>query len=309
MVVFREITAPTDSLLSKGFCHEKPWALEMKHRLTSPSLTESAFLKEDGTVMCNASTSFKVPHNVVINGSLNVDGTAGLGVQIPCCFTGATVSINGNRKVTAKNPPTTTLDLVADLKKAPCHVKAVAQPLLGTWNVSTCATWKLNGADLKGDAELATVGCEVMGTKIDPAALKCSIAASWTKPIAAHKFFGSLKVTPQNKTPFGRFSASVKSTSPSCFGSELGAEFIYNVADERSEMAIGGSWYLDPATKHTQVKAKVDQTGKIAGVLSHKLSDTVNLGLGVQFDATKTIVSSAERPSPYRVGFKLNLLA
>eukprot|EP01057_Protomagalhaensia_wolfi_P002651 Protomagalhaensia_wolfi_Nauph_80__2650@NODE_278_length_2942_cov_65_535653_g208_i0_p2_GENE_NODE_278_length_2942_cov_65_535653_g208_i0NODE_278_length_2942_cov_65_535653_g208_i0_p2_ORF_typecomplete_len309_score45_63Porin_3/PF01459_22/1_2e15Bactofilin/PF04519_13/0_98Bactofilin/PF04519_13/5_3e03Bactofilin/PF04519_13/7_2e02_NODE_278_length_2942_cov_65_535653_g208_i013862312 len=308
MVLFRDITAPSDALLAKGFCHDKPWALELKHRLTAPSLVENAFLKEDGTVVCSANSSFTTYGDVVVNGSLNVDGTAAVGCQIPCCFTNTAVSANLSRKLTAKQQVNQTIEVAADFKKAPWQVKTAVQPLAGTWNVSTCASWKLNQDELK-DGETATVGCEVVGNKVDVSALKCSIAASWTKPIAAHKFFGSLKVAPQGKTSFGRVSAAVKGVSPASFGSEMGAEFVYIVPEERSEMSIGASWYLDPQTKNTQVKAKLDHQGKVVGLLSHKVSDTVTVGLGVQFDATKAVVSANDKSSPYRVGLKLNLLA
>eukprot|EP01054_Gregarina_sp_Poly1_P002217 Gregarina_sp_Poly_1__2216@NODE_1591_length_3772_cov_130_520648_g1040_i1_p2_GENE_NODE_1591_length_3772_cov_130_520648_g1040_i1NODE_1591_length_3772_cov_130_520648_g1040_i1_p2_ORF_typecomplete_len313_score40_79Porin_3/PF01459_22/1_4e15_NODE_1591_length_3772_cov_130_520648_g1040_i118732811 len=312
MVLFRDITTPSDLLLGKGFCHDKPWALELKHRLAAPALTETAYVKDDGQVVCSASSNFTTAQGLVVNGAMNVDGTASVGLLFPCCFfTNSSVSANLSRRLGTKNP-SQTVELVSDVRRAPFQVKTTVHPLLGTWNVSNCASWKLGGDDLVlkngNSSEVVTVGCEVSGNKMDTTALKCSVAASWLKPIKGHKFFGSMKVVPHGKTPFGRVTAAVKTTSPVSFGSEMGAEFSYVVPEERSEMAIGASWFLDPQTKNTQFKAKLDHHGKVAGLLNHKLSDTVNVGFGVQFDATKAIVSSNDK-SPYKLGFKLNLLA
>lgn len=62
----------------------------------------------------------------------------------------------------------------------------------------------------------------------------------------------------------------------------MGAQLAIKMPEEKTEMTIAANWLLDPKTKSTSIKARLDHEGKVATAITHKISDVMDITLGVQ---------------------------
>lgn len=150
-----------------------------------------------------------------------------------------------------------------------------------------------------------TVGYEVTGRTERDAQMKASAGVAFTKKFEKSFLTAVARVQPTPKSATGKIGITLigKSAGPSA--AEVGTELTYYVKEDRTEMAVAASVFLDPKTKTTTLKTKVDEKGRVAGALSHKVSEALTVTFGAQFDATKKV--AATNPETTKMGLKFTL--
>lgn len=78
----------------------------------------------------------------------------------------------------------------------------------------------------------------------------------------------------------------------------LGLGFSYNLSDDAKSATVGGTYQM---TKNMEIRAKLDTSGMVNAVLTHRLSESASLKLGSQFDIGKF------GKDTHRLGIRLEL--
>lgn len=149
MVLFKDICSASENLLFKGFAHENPWAVDIKHRLANPTFVQGSSLTNSGKLNGTCSTGFAMPQGGSVTGTIDIDGLYTLGISQPFILTnGLCLTSIMQTKFSRKQPYAKSIDVAADLKQNYLHSKFSLSPLTMQWTASTTGSFPIsNGLD------------------------------------------------------------------------------------------------------------------------------------------------------------------
>lgn len=159
MVTIEDVTRAADDLFVNGYCHEKPWSVELRHRLDKPVsstqylplissinislsqvFTETASLNQSGALTCSSTTHILTEGGISLRATANLDGTSLLQAVYPTQFLpGFSTTTRAKLSLLGKNGGhLNSLEVLGDLKRPNYHFRGTVFPLLKKWKEQAC---------------------------------------------------------------------------------------------------------------------------------------------------------------------------